>query len=84
MDHLHGIDQGRGRTLQLCDEIRQQGLQLNVITYSAVVCACGKCRMPVRALQLFNEMQQQGLQPNAIPYTAVVSASLPNAITVVR
>ena len=54
--------------------MRQQGLQVNVITYSAVISACGKCEMPERALQLFDEMQQQGLEPNVITYTAVISA----------
>ena len=62
------------KALQLSDEMQQQGLQPNVITYSAVVSACGKCEIPERALQLFDEMQQQGLEPNVIIYTAVIGA----------
>ena len=60
--------------MQLFDDMQLQGLQPNVITYSAVVSACGKCRMPLRALQLFDEMQQQGFEPNLITYIAVSSA----------
>ena len=64
----------RGQTLQLFDVLRLMVLLLNVITYSAVISACGKCWVPVRALQLFDQMQQQRLEPNVITCTAVVSA----------
>ena len=57
----------------LFEEMQQQGLQLNVIAYSAVFSACGKCEMPERALQLFDELQQQGLQPNVITCGPVFS-----------
>ena len=45
--------------------MQQQGLQPNVITYSAVICAGGL------TLQLFDQMRQQGLQPNLISCSAV-------------
>ena len=44
------------RTLQLFDERQQQGLEPNVITYTAVICA-GRL-----TLQLCDVMQRQGLQ----------------------
>ena len=49
-----------------------QGLQPNVISYSAVISACGKCGMPERASQLFDKMQQQELEPKVITYTIVI------------
>ena len=51
-----------------------QGLQSHVITYNAVISACGRCEMPGRALQLSDEVQQQGLEPNVITYTTVIGA----------
>ena len=52
------------RALYPLDEMRQQGLLPNVITYSAVISACEKGKMLERALRLFDEMRQQGLLPN--------------------
>ena len=48
--------------------VQRQGLEPNVITYMAVICAGGL------ALQYFDEIRQQGLQPNVITYKAVISA----------
>ena len=56
------------RALQLFDEMQQQGLEPNVITYTAVI-STGEL-----TLQLFDEMRQQGLQPNVVTFSAVVSA----------
>ena len=49
--------------LQFCDKLRQDGLQPNVITYSALISACGEGSVPERALQLFAEMRQQTSSP---------------------
>ena len=65
-DHLQRTDRrgGKGRKahtgLQLVDELRQQVLKPDVITYSARIYQCmrKKGRMTGRALQ------QQGLEPN--------------------
>ena len=46
------------KALQLFDEMQQQGLEPNLITYIAVSSACGKCRMPERALQFFDVLRQ--------------------------
>ena len=54
------------KVLQLFLEVQQQGLEPNVITYTAVISA-GKL-----TLQLFDEMRLQGLQHNVIAYSAVV------------
>ena len=54
--------------MQLLGVRRQRGLEPNVITYRAVICAGGL------ALQHFDEIRQQGLQPNVITYSALISA----------
>ena len=46
-----------------------------MITYSAVICACGKGGMPEGLLQLFGGLQQQELLSNVITWAAVISAS---------
>ena len=59
--------------LKLFEEMLQKGLQPNVITYNALISACGKFAMTAKALHLFEEMQKQGLQPKVITYTAVIT-----------
>ena len=46
----------------------------NVITYSALISACGKGEQPERARKFFEEMKQQGVVPNVITYSALISA----------
>ena len=52
----------------LFDEMRQQGLEPNVITYTSVISA-GELTW-----RLFEEMRLQGLQPIAVTFSAGVSA----------
>jgi len=47
----------------------------NVITYNALISACGKGKQPERALELFEAMQRQGLVPNVITSNALMCAS---------
>ena len=47
--------------------MQQLGLEPNVITYTAVICA-GRL-----TLQLCDEMRQQGLQLNVITYSNTIS-----------
>ena len=49
-----------------------QGLQPDVITYSATISACAKGHQPERALELLAEMQGRGLDPNVITYSAAI------------
>ena len=56
------------RALQLLDEMQQQGLEPNVITYTAVISA------RELTLQLFDEMRLQGRQLKVITFSAVFTA----------
>ena len=56
------------RALHPFNEMQQQGLEPNVITYTTVIGA-GEL-----TLQFFDEMRQQGLQPNVVTFSTVASA----------
>ena len=43
-----------------------------MVTYAAVVRACGKGWMAVWALQVFEQVRLQALQPELVTYTAEV------------
>jgi len=44
--------------VELFEELRQQAVAPNVITYSALISACEKCNQLDRALEIFKTMQQ--------------------------
>jgi len=57
-DHLHsslqcGKSRRKERALPFCEEIPRQGLQLDVITCTASISACGKSQRAERVSQLF-------------------------------
>ena len=52
----------------------KQGLQANVIPYSATINACGKGRQWQRALGLVDKMRADGLQPAVITFRATSGA----------
>ena len=58
----HGWDDGV--TLQFSDEMRLQGLQPSVTTYSARSRACERRRMTVRAWQLLDGLRRHESQPD--------------------
>ena len=79
-DHLQRAHQrmqkGRmtERALQLFARMQQQGRQLNVITYIALMYPCGEGSMTKKALQRFYWMLEQGRQPSVITYDGQISA----------
>ena len=60
--------------LELLEELRHNGLEGDVITYSAAISACGKVKQSQKALELLEEMRQNGMEPNVITYNAASSA----------
>ena len=59
--------------LKILAEMQAQGLERNVITYSAAISACEKGYQWQQALELLAEMQAQGLETNVITYNAAIS-----------
>jgi pentatricopeptide repeat protein len=62
------------RALKLLSEIRQRGLEPNVITYSAAISACEKGSQWERALELLSEMYAHGIEPSVVSFNAAMSA----------
>ena len=62
------------QALQLFRDMQQQEIVPDVITYSALISACGRGKQLERALEIFDKMQQQGIEPNIITYSALISA----------
>jgi pentatricopeptide repeat domain-containing protein 1 len=54
------------RALGLFQAMKGEGVQPNVITYSATISACEKAGQWERALGLFQAMKGEGVQPNVI------------------
>ncbi len=46
----------------------------NIVTYSALISACGHGKQPERALEVFQAMQRQGMVPDIITDSAVIIA----------
>ena len=60
----------------LLEEMRQKGLETDVITYNAGIAfsACEKGKLPDEALELCENMQRKGLEPGMITYGTAISA----------
>ena len=54
--------------------MKDYGIDLDVITYSAVISACEKCKDYKKALELLQEMKDYGINPDVRTYNATISA----------
>jgi len=54
--------------------MHHEGIVPDVVTYSALISACGKGRQSKRALELLEVMRQQGVVPKVITCNALISA----------
>lgn len=62
------------RAVAMLDEMREAGVEPNVITYNAAISAFTKVGQWENALSLFKAMAKAGVEANAITRNAVVSA----------
>lgn len=72
-----GLGQGQQwqRAIELLEEVRRSGSKPDVVTYSAAVSACEKCRRWDNALALLRSMRGGvGLIPNIVTYSAAMAA----------
>ena len=58
---------------QIIQTLRDDGIQPDVRTYSAMISTCGKARNLKAAREYFEEMKGAGVEPNVITYNAMVS-----------
>ena len=63
------------KALELFEVMRGHRLTPDVITYSAMICACKTGKQPLKAmeLELFELIRGQRLTPNVITYNASIS-----------
>ncbi|KAK3272864.1 hypothetical protein CYMTET_18859 [Cymbomonas tetramitiformis] len=62
------------KALQLLDDMKEQGVPLDVVTYTALMKTCSKSGKAEKVLELFDEMCSAGLEPNTVAYTVLVTA----------
>ena len=58
----------------VCVEMGCQALEPDMVTYSALISACGKGQELRRALNVCAEMWRQALEPDMVTYSALISA----------
>lgn len=61
-------------TLELYDEMVENGVKLDRVSFNAVLCACSIRGMTSKALELFESMPAHGLAPNGKTYGALIRA----------
>ena len=49
-------------------------LEPNMVTYNALISACGKGQELRRAVDVCAEMRRQALEPNMVTYSGLISA----------
>jgi pentatricopeptide repeat protein len=60
--------------VELFNEVRQKGLPLNVVTYTAIISGLSKEGRSEEAFKLYDEMTEAGLTPDDRVYTSLVSS----------
>ena len=60
--------------LALTQDMRRNGVEMNVIHFSAAIAVCAKYRKTEEALLLLAEMIYRGIEPNVISYSSAISA----------
>ena len=59
--------------MRLFEDVRRQGVKLDIVTYNALTSTCEKGRDLTQALQLFVDVQCQGITPTIVTYSALTS-----------
>jgi pentatricopeptide repeat protein len=52
----------------------RQGIMPHIVTYSALIRACGKVKDLPKALELCDDFQNRGITPNIITYSVLINA----------
>eukprot|EP00884_Botryococcus_braunii_P016159 jgi/Botrbrau1/3226/Bobra.174_1s0003.1 len=62
------------RAFQLRDEMQEEGVPADIVTYTSLINLCGHARAPDRALALIQAMEEQGIAPDQACLTAIIQA----------
>ncbi|GFP86623.1 pentatricopeptide repeat-containing protein at1g20230 [Phtheirospermum japonicum] len=60
--------------LKVFEELRSQGTELNVVSWTSVIACCSQHGKDIEALNLFREMQAAGVKPNAVTIPCLLPA----------
>ncbi|GLJ22551.1 hypothetical protein SUGI_0424430 [Cryptomeria japonica] len=63
-----------GRVEELVEDMLDQGIDPDNITFSTVISCARQCNLPRKAVEWFERMSEIGCVPNGITYTAMVDA----------
>nr|AYM00810.1 pentatricopeptide repeat protein [Salvia miltiorrhiza] len=62
------------RAERIREQMREAGVEANVVTYGTLVEGLCQMRQPDMALELVDEMRAEGVEPNAIVYNPIIDA----------
>ncbi|KVI07747.1 pentatricopeptide repeat-containing protein At1g20230 [Cynara cardunculus var. scolymus] len=60
--------------LEAFKQLKDQGLELNVVSWTSIIACCSQHGKDVEALELFREMQDSGVKPNAVTIPCLLPA----------
>ena len=60
--------------LRLLEEMKENNIAPNTVTYNAVISACQKASQWQEVLRLFEEMKENNITPDTITFSAAISA----------
>lgn len=65
---------GYSKALELVDELKQNGLQMDDILYGTILCVCASNNQLEDAESYFKQMKDEGHSPNVFHYSSLLNA----------
>ncbi|XP_015580476.2 pentatricopeptide repeat-containing protein At1g20230 [Ricinus communis] len=62
------------KALQVFRRFKDQGMELNVVSWTSIIASCSQNGKDIEALELFREMQVVGVKPNAVTIPCLLPA----------
>ena len=60
--------------LEVFRKLKDEGVELNVVTWTSMISSCAQNGKDMEALELFREMQADGVEPNAVTIPSLIPA----------
>lgn len=60
--------------LEVFKQFKDQGMELNVVTWTSIIASCSQNGKDLEALEFFREMQTDGVEPNAVTIPSLIPA----------
>lgn len=62
------------KALEMFRQFQEEGIELNVVSWTSMIAGCTQNALNVQALELFREMQDVGLRPNRVTIPCLLPA----------